>query len=60
MGAATTPTEATIARARQVVENNIAFGDVDDDTATITTGGMIGDVATLLQEIEDLQKSDKR
>lgn len=42
------PSDDAIARARQMVDDNIALGDVDDDTAVITTGGLIGDIAIAL------------
>jgi hypothetical protein len=45
---------AAVENARQIVENNVAFGDVDDDTAIVMTGGMIGDVLALVQALRSI------
>ena len=37
--------------ARALIDANIAAGDVDDDTAVFVTGGLIGDVAELIDKI---------
>ena len=40
-------------KARDAIEENIVMGDIDDDTAVITTGGMLGSIAAALQAERD-------